>query len=160
MGRSKLPIQVKKLRGTTRKCRDSGHEDSETRIVQLQSVKVPQHLNREAAKIYKEVVKQLFLMEMLEPIDTQALAMYASNYALAVKMQSTLDKDGCTIVEKDESGDVYRVSVNPAFKVMRDAIAIVNTIGSQFGWSPVSRMKLRAIAARDKKKNEFEEYED
>jgi phage terminase small subunit len=34
----------------------------------------------------------------------------------------------------------------------------VNAIGSQFGWSPVSRVRLHAIAAGEEKKNDFEDF--
>lgn len=160
MGRYKLPAQVKAIRGTTRKCRDKEIELSpSTVIMSPQDVKVPAHLSPEAKKVYKDVVSQLVSMKMLQPIDSTALCIYANSIATIMKMQKELDKDGYCVYIKDEDGNITGTSVNPMHKVMKDAINVANTIGSQFGWSPVSRIRLAAMARGDKEqKNEFTEF--
>ena len=159
MGRSKLPEEVKKLRGTSRKCREVKDVVGKDTIIEvLEDVKVPTHLNAEAKKIYKEVVTRLFAMKMLQPIDEHALSLYANAMATAIKMQKELDKEGYLITVKDEMGDMYKVMVNPMAKILKDAINTVNTIGSQFGWSPVSRIRLATMLAQgaEGEKNDFD----
>lgn len=153
MGRYKLPKEVKDLRGTTRKSRENTSggwlESASSGVV------VPSDLKGDAAKIYKERVAMLFAMGLLQPIDVDALRLYSSAMASAIKIQKELDKDGFTVIERDEDGQLCKVSVNPLAKVLKDMITTVNTIGSQFGWSPISRMRLQAIAKDDDKNDDF-----
>lgn len=153
MGRYKLPAEVKDLRGTKRKHREN---TSGAWLEQASSeVAVPSDLKGVAAKIYKERVVMLYAMGLLQPIDADALRLYACAMAACIKLQKELDKDGYTVIEKDEDGQLCKVSVNPLAKVLKDMINTANTIGSQFGWSPVSRMRLQAIAKEEEKKDDF-----
>lgn len=157
MGRSKLPSEVKNIRGTRRKDRevDTSVFDDAT-VTELTSVTAPKHLNAEAKRIFKILVRQLFAMKMLHPIDETAICIYCNAVVTIQKMQEALDKDGYVVVEKDEFGAMCKVSVNPAQKVLKDAINVANTIGSQFGWSPTARIKLVAMLANnDEKKDDF-----
>lgn len=160
MGRYKLPPQIKSIRGTKRKCRDKEIELSpSTVIMSPQDVKVPAHLSAEAKKVYKEVVSQLVSMKMLQPIDSTALCIYANSIVTIAKMQKELDKEGYVTYIKDDDGTITGITVNPMQKVMKDAINVANTIGSQFGWSPVSRIRLAAMAlGPQEKKNDFADY--
>lgn len=155
MGRYKLPAEVKALRGTTRKDRDNSSGGWEDVVVSLDQVAVPKDLKGEAAKIYKERVRMLFAMGMLQPIDVDALRLYANAVAGSIKLQAAIDKEGYTVLEKDEDGNLCKVSVNPLVKVLKDTINTANMIGSQFGWSPLSRMRLRSMVAGDKKEDDF-----
>lgn len=160
MGRSKLPDAVKKMRGTSRKCREVDVSVVENNAVtELSSVTAPKHLNAEAKRIYKILVQQLFSMKMLMPIDEVALSIYCNAVVTINKMQQALDKDGYVTYIKDEEGNITGVTVNPMQKVLKDAINIANTIGSQFGWSPVARMRLVSMLAnKDEKKNDFTDF--
>lgn len=160
MGRHKLPEQTKALRATKRKDREVDESQFDATIVtSLESVKVPKHLKGLAAQIYKERITQLFSMKMLQPIDVDALSLYATSMATAIKMQKQLDEDGHVTYVKDEDGNITSVAVNPMFKVLKDSILMANMIGSQFGWSPVSRLKLLAIAqGKTEEKNDFDEF--
>lgn len=157
MGRSKLPNEVKRLRGTGRKDRDVDTSTIDVAVVtELSSVTPPKHLNAEAKRIFKILVKQLFSMKMLQPIDETAICIYCNAVVTIMKMQEALDKDGYVVVEKDELGAMCKVSVNPAQKVLKDAINVANTIGSQFGWSPVARMRLVAmLGQKDEDDDDF-----
>ena len=158
MGRYKLPEEIKAVRGTKRKDREYNELSPTTLVMSPADVKAPSHLNPEAKKIYKEVVSQLVAMKMLQPIDTTALCIYANAIVTIAKMQKELDKDGYVTYIKDEDGNITGVTVNPIHKVLKDAINVANTIGSQFGWSPVSRLRLVAIAAGKEDKNDFTDF--
>lgn len=159
MGRSKLPARVKELRGTKRKNRPQDDGDwSATAVVSLEAVNAPKGMNPEARKIYKERVQMLFAMNLLQPIDVDALTLYSNAMATAIKVQKALDEEGFTIVEKDEDGNLCKVVPNPLTKVLKEAITTVNMFGSQFGFSPLSRMRLKAMANPEEKKNDFSEF--
>lgn len=153
MGRYKLPKEVKELRGTKRKSREN---ESGAWLEQASSnVTVPADLKGDAAKIYKERVAMLYAMRLLQPIDIDALRLYSCAMASAIKLQREIDKEGFTVIEKDEDGQLCKVSVNPLVKVLKDMINTANTIGSQFGWSPISRMRLQSIVKEEEKKDDF-----
>lgn len=101
----------------------------------------------------------LFAMKLLQPVDVDALTLYSNAMATALKVQKALDEEGFTIVEKDEDGNICRVVPNPLTKVLKEAITTVNMFGSQFGFSPLSRMKLKAMANHEKEKDNFSEFD-
>lgn len=151
MGRSKLPDQVKAKRGTLRPCRAQKAIDAPE--VSLVDVKVPAHLKGEAKKIYELKVRQCFALGILAEIDVDALALYAWEYAELVALQQRLKKEDYVVEEMTKNGTTTKV--NPLAKVVQAKLATVNAIGSQFGWSPLSRMRLAAIAKEEEKKDDF-----
>jgi phage terminase small subunit len=50
------------------------------------------------------------------------------------------------------------LKTHPLHKVVMQKLAAVNAIGSQFGWSPVTRIRLRTLATPDEKKNDFTDF--
>ena len=155
MGRRPLPDKVKVNRGTFRKCRKQPTDESI--ITELVTVKAPGHLKGEAKKIFERLVRQCFAMNILAEIDFDALAIYAFEYAELITLQQQLKREGYTIEQETKSGTV--TVANPLDRIVTKKIATVNAIGSQFGWSPVSRLKLLAIAqGKTEEKNDFDEF--
>lgn len=155
MGRPPLPDKVKEKRGTLRKSRQ--RESIDTPAVTLLDVKAPAHLKGESKKIYERLVRQCFAMNILAEIDVDALAIYAFEYAELITLQQQLKREGYTIEQETKSGTV--TVANPLDRIVTKKIATVNAIGSQFGWSPVSRLKLLAIAqGKTEEKNDFDEF--
>jgi P27 family predicted phage terminase small subunit len=160
MGRPKLPEKIKQMRGTQRKCREIDDEAFDgTLVTTLKDVKAPAHLSADAKKVYKAIVSQLFAMNMLQPIDEPALCIFANAIVTISKMQKELDRDGYVTYVRDEDGNISSVMVNPMQKVLKDAINTANTIGSQFGWSPTSRIRLTAMLTSEKEnKDDFADF--
>lgn len=155
MGRPPLPKEVKALRGTTRKDRNElSGSWGDSSITTMLDVKVPKDIKGVAAKIYEERVQMLVACKILQPIDTDALRLYSQAMATAIRAQKVLDTDGFTVVS-DKGVEM----VHPMVKVLKDAVNTANTIGSQFGWTPIARMRLLVNPA-DKKKNDFSEFTD
>lgn len=152
MGRPKLPDQVKAKRGTLRPCRAQGTVATK---VSLLDVKAPVHLKGEAKKVYELKVRQCFAMGILAEIDADALALYAWEYAELIALQRRLKNEDYVIEETTKNGTT--IKINPLAKIVQAKLATVNAIGSQFGWSPVSRMRLQAIAKGEDKKDDFSE---
>lgn len=151
MGRRPLPDTVKAKRGTLRESRRQPTDESVT--TELTSVNVPSHLKGEAKKIFERLVRQCFSMKILAEIDTDALAIYAFEYAELIRLQQQLKNEGYVIEQETKSGTI--MVANPLDRIVTKKIATVNAIGSQFGWSPVSRLKLLQIAQGEDKKNDF-----
>lgn len=154
MGRLPLPPKVKSLRSTSRKCREV--VDSTPVVTSLVDVKAPAHLTGEAKKVYTRLVSQLFNMGYLAEIDVDALSLYAFEYSELIKLQRQLQKEGYIVEEETKNGTTLKE--HPLHKVVMKKLAAVNALGSQFGWSPVSRVRLHAIASGEEKKNDFEDF--
>lgn len=154
MGRPPLPSKVKTLRATTRKCREVA--DNTPIATTLVDVKAPAHLTGEAKKVYARLVSQLFNMGYLAEIDVDALSLYAFEYSELIKLQRQLQAEGYIVEEVTKNGVTQKE--HPLHKVVMKKLAAVNALGSQFGWSPVSRVRLHAIAAGEEKKNDFEDF--
>ena len=132
-------------------------ESIDTPAVTLLDVEAPAHLKGESKKIFERLVRQCFAMNILAEIDVDALAIYAFEYAELITLQQQLKREGYTIEQMTKSGIV--TVANPLDRIVTKKIATVNAIGSQFGWSPVSRLKLLAIAqGKTEEKNDFDEF--
>lgn len=154
MGRTPLPDTIKAKRGTLRKSRQ--RPTIETPAVQLLDVKAPARLKGEAKKIYERVVRQCFANGILAEIDADALALYAWELAELIELQKRLKDEDYVVEEMTKTG--VKMKTHPLVKVVAQKLATVNSIGSQFGWSPVSRIRLAAMAAGGKKdKDDFED---
>ena len=140
MGRHKLPDQVKAKRGTLRPCRAQG---AIATGVSLLEVKAPAHLKGEAKKVYELKVRQCFAMGILADIDADALALYAWEYAELIALQRRLKSEDYVIEEATKNGTT--IKINPLAKIVQAKLATVNALGSQFGWSPLTRMRLQSI---------------
>lgn len=154
MGRTPLPDTIKAKRGTLRKSRQ--RPTIETPAVQLLDVKAPARLKGEAKKIYERVVRQCFANGILAEIDADALSLYAWELAELIELQKRLKDEDYVVAEMTKTGVIMKT--HPLVKVVAQKFATVNSIGSQFGWSPVSRIRLAAMAAGNKKdKDDFED---
>ena len=156
MARPPLPDKVKEKRGTLRKCRQ--REAIDTPAVTLLDVKAPAHLKGESKKIYERVVQQCFAVGILAEIDADALSLYAWELAELIALQKRLKEEDYVVEELTKNGT--SVKINPLAKVVQTKLAAVNAIGTQFGWSPLSRMRLKAMASGEEKKNAFNEFLD
>ncbi len=155
MGRPLLPDTIKEKRGTFRKSRQ--RPTIETPAVQLVDVKVPARLKGEAKKIYERVVRQCFANSILAEIDADALSLYAWELAELIELQKRLRDEDYVVEEMTKNGTT--VKLNPLVKVVQTKMAAVNAIGQQFGWSPLSRMRLKAMANPKKEKDNFSEFD-
>lgn len=155
MGRPPLPDTIKEKRGTFRKSRQ--RPTIETPAVQLIDVKAPARLKGEAKKIYERVVRQCFANGILADIDADALSLYAWELAELIELQKRLKNEDYVVEEMTKNGTT--VKLNPLVKVVQTKMAAVNAIGTQFGWSPLSRMRLKAMANPEKEKDNFSEFD-
>jgi P27 family predicted phage terminase small subunit len=144
-GRKALPNAVKKLRGTDQPCRMNETIDvpaigSIDQVVDVRKLKVLK--TRRSKQIFKEKANQLIRLKILTEIDFEQLAIYANSLDMLFDCIDELSKGKFQEVH-DENGRVLRFIQNPYLKLYREMIDVVNRIGSDFGFSPVSRMKLK-----------------
>ena len=145
-GRKALPNQLKVLRGTDRKDRMRPEIEANliseiNQIVDLKNFKVLQ--SKRAKDIFIQKANQLIKLKLLTDMDIEQLVVYAGSLDILFTCMKEMKKENFTEIT-DKSGNVKGYVKNPYIKLYREMIEITNRIGSDFGFSPVSRMKLHA----------------
>ncbi len=136
-GRKAIPDALKSLRGTNQPVRMRGENNSSI----ILKVSAPPELNTRAKKIYREKANQLIALKILTPADLDQLLIYSSSFDMLLESIEKL-KEGKFKSVHDDDGKLIRFVENPYFKIYRDMTVIVNKIGGEYGFSPVSRQKL------------------
>lgn len=142
-GRKATPNALKELRGTDQPVRMR----DEISVVPITDpiVSIPrgsQLQTKRARDIFKKKANQLIALRVLTEMDLELLGVYASAldmfYSCVEKIGSedlvveVIGKNGTTLVK------------NPYLSIMSDMVDTINRIGGEFGFSPVSRQKLKA----------------
>jgi len=101
----------------------------------------PSSLSTTAKQEYTRLGKVLVKAGLFDDIDRPALAIYANTYALWVKANNKLNKEGESIVKVSPKGGEY---FNNWYHVMRKAEDRMLKLIHMFGMSPASRIKLKS----------------
>jgi P27 family predicted phage terminase small subunit len=145
-GRKPVPDQVKKLRGTDDKRRLRGEMIKAKPLTALEKVtqkEVYKNLQTDRSKrMFYEKAEQLMALSILTEQDLDQLMLYS--HALD-KLMLCIEKmeTGMFKPVTDEDGNIIKFVQNPYLKLYKELIVIVNKLGSEFGFSPVSRLKVK-----------------
>lgn len=146
-GRKALPDAVKRLRGTDEKRRMRGEglqtEKVTSTELAMSGVGYNSLSTDRARSIFTDKCNQLISLNILAPQDLDQLSIYADALDKFYICIEELDK-GMFKEVYDENGNIIRFISNPYLKLYKDLVVIINRIGSDFGMSPVSRMKIKA----------------
>lgn len=152
-----MPNQLKVLRGTDRQDRMKPTITAVliseiTEIVDLKNFKVLQ--SKRAKDLFLQKANQLIKLKILSDMDIEQLVVYAGSLDMLFTCMREIKRKG-TFIEiyaEDKAGKLFLKGMipNPNIKLYREMIEITNRIGSDFGFSPVSRMKLKAEKPEDK----------
>lgn len=143
-GRKALPREIKQLRGTLKKGRDTGEitADKITEISEILDTKKLKTLKtRRSREIFREKANQLIKLNILTDIDFEQLAIYAYSLDILFDCMDEISKGKFREVY-DDNGHIIRFIQNPYIKLYREMIEVCNKIGGDFGFTPVSRAKL------------------
>lgn len=143
-GRPKKPNELKSLQGTSRKDRvtESLEVIKFESITQLKAINVKGLESAMSRKIFNEKANQLIANKMLAPQDIDQLIVYANAMALIMDCSKKLKK-GLFNEVFDDFGKVKGYIPNPYLKLFKEMSEIVIRLGSEFGFSPLSRMKFK-----------------
>ena len=171
-GRKPLPKETLKLRDTLRKDRDRpsstiGDPIPVEEVAQRCQVSGLQGATKRARDIYWAIVKKVASQRMLDPAFCQELLIYAEDLDMLIRAEESIKREGMTIKqgkkttttrffpdgsyevkEKDERYDIP----NPAIKIHLQMQDRLLKIGSNFGFDPVSRSRLKAASLLDEPK--------
>lgn len=139
-GRKPLPAIIKKQRGTL-EGKDSSLE--EATYEQLTKVSIPKVLvTKRAREIFRDKSKQLIAQGILQAPDIDQLTAYSNTFDLylqAVEEQNK-EENKLLVSVKTKSGEMQMIS--PYIKLQQQLLPLINSIGSNYGFSPSSRARI------------------
>jgi len=154
-GRKAIPNELKVLRGTDQPCRmkptiEANQISEINQIVDLKNFKVLQ--SKRAKDIFIQKANQLIKLKLLTDMDIEQLVVYAGSLDILFTCMKEMKKELFLKIYTDKDDVMYLTKVTPNLhiKLYREMIEITNRIGSDFGFSPVSRMKLHAEKEAEK----------
>ena len=157
-GRKKIPTEIKKARGTLRKCRELENTMEVAKVNALPAA--PKWLSKIGKEQFNIVVNQLNNLGMLYEVDLKLIESYANAMALHIESEQQLRKVGRIQVYRDnETGDIKHSQITPLQTISKQALESALKIATQFGLTPSSRTKISApkIEVKD---NEFNFFND
>lgn len=159
-GRKPLPKELLQLRGTDRKDRDRPSsvtgEKIEVADVGKCQISGLQSATRRARDIYWRTVRKVAALGMLEESYLSQLFFYAVEYDHFMTCCEDIRKRGAVLAGQDKNGNTI-LFPNPSVKQRDNALAMLLKIGSNFGFSPVDKQRIRVHEEdpKDKKMKAF-----
>ena len=159
-GRKPLPDEVKELRGTLEERRARGKTPGVpvqdlSKVVSVRGIRVLQ--SDRAKQIFKQKCNQLIGLKLLTEIDYDNISIYANNLDKLYSLMKDLKEQGDTVtlykVIHKLDGETVQIPikcvVNPLWNIYFSLIATLDKIGSNYGFSPVSRLRFGTIKDDD-----------
>ena len=143
-GRKPIPDELKILRGTDQPCRMSGKTNVVDKITDIKQItscsKLKMLPTKRAKDIFKQKANQLIALNVLTELDLEQLAVYANSLDLVFDCLEGLREPA--IPKYDKVGNLTGYVAPPELALYRQMVEIVNKIGSDFGFSPISRQRI------------------
>lgn len=156
-GRKPLPDAVKVMRGTDQPCRMAGATDGVERITDVKQITSAANLKllptKRAKDIFKQKANQLIALRILTDLDLEQLAVYANS--LDVLFSCLEGMRNPAIPKLDKHGCIIGYVPPPELPLYKQMVEIVNRIGAEFGFTPVSRQRINQGPSDEK--DELEE---
>lgn len=155
-GRKPLPQELLNLRGTNRPCRQrpSSTIGEPIKLSEIQyrcQVSGLRSVPARAREIYWAQVKKVAAQGMLDEMFCQQLFFYSVEYDFFLSCCESIRDEGPIIIIKDANGDYLKKDngdiiafPNPAVKHREKALEKLIKIGSNYGFTPVDRLRLKA----------------
>lgn len=154
MARKKTPTALKVIRGTDQPCRTNYDE---AKYEALTKVSIPKVLSSSRArKIFKDKSTQLIRQGILQAPDIDLLTAYCNTYDIFLQAVEALNDPENDLVVKvvTKKGEMQMIS--PYLQIQKQLIPLLNSLSSQFGFSPSARAGLKLEPK--KKENELDKF--
>lgn len=152
-GRKKTTNEQKILRGTDQPCRMTPQTVSNG-MSEIPKVK----LKGSAKKIFEYTACELINKGLMEIVSLDLLVAYAREMSIYHDLMREVEKEGFTIEVETKNGTT--TIVNPKRKVAESALNNAKSIASEFGFTPVSRMRVAGLIAPKQNQDDFAEFEE
>ena len=144
-GRKPVPDKIKKLRGTRQKCRERGEGVVGELIPSAEvlcSYRADEGLSDRAKNIFRQRCEGLIQLGLLTEPDLDQLAIYAELMDIIYLCFAEIRATGIITAVDTGLGGIKYIG-NPYFAQLNKSIIMINKIGSEYGFTPVSRLKLK-----------------
>ncbi len=147
-GPAPKPQQMLDLLGTSRKDRRRAEVamigEKITDIAQATSLCDFDRLTARGQRIFIRQATFLIGLKVLQTNDLDALVLYAESYDMALKCMANINKQAWFKPKCDEGGQQVGWIDNPYLKQFDKLCKTINSIGTQYGFTPASRIRLSA----------------
>ncbi|HWX48138.1 MAG TPA: phage terminase small subunit P27 family [Roseomonas sp.] len=143
-GRKPKPSHLKLVDG------NPGKREIPLDPLRLQSVEAepPSYLDSYAREAWNQVVPPLVQKQLFTQLDHVALATWCAAYGQWRRALEALEAAGeDTYVTEGRMGKMIRA--RPQVGIANEAIRVMNAVGSNFGFSPAARLRLRGVEQGD-----------
>lgn len=139
MGRRPEPTELKLLKGTEA----SRVNHAEPKPAD-DAIKPPYRLRRQTAAVWRRLSPDLIAKGILTAWDVDQFAVFCEATATFREAREHLDAEGYTA-----QGSAGGVIKSPYWQIMRDAAAMMTTVGARFGLTPSDRSSIVTPEAAD-----------
>ena len=159
-GRKPIPNELKKLRGTDQPVRM--RDELSVEPITTPFVSVPKDIplkTKRAKQIFLGKANQLIALRVLTAFDIESLSLYAETLDTAYTcMEELSKKDAVEFQSYLDKNENLKYAPNPYRKLLHECIELANKIGSDFGFTPVSRQRIGTQPVE--KKDELQQFLD
>lgn len=132
--------------------------ENEKQLEKLNSDKIrpPKWLGKDAKKIFKDIVKEMKVLDILVNVDIYGLAILADAMEKYIRCTVTLHAEEMKILTVTKHGE--KMIENPTIGTQRKYSEIFNKFAANFGLTPVARLKIvnQNMPELDDEEEEFE----
>lgn len=143
-GRKAIPDAIKVLRGTDQKCRMSGGKDNVEKITDVEQIlstdKMKLLPTKRSKKIFMEKANQLIGLRVLTILDIEQLAIYANSLDILFSCMKAMRLPPEEV--RNKIGYLTGYVQRPEISLYKQMVEIVNKIGADFGFTPMSRQRI------------------
>ncbi|KXV33082.1 terminase [Gluconobacter thailandicus] len=108
----------------------------------------PDYLDEDGQSAWNRLVPVLVERGIFTLLDHDALAQYCATYSRWLRAERTLqDGEGDTYETHGRQGTMKRG--RPELAIIAESIRLMRTVGSEFGFSPVARLRLKDVGQGD-----------
>lgn len=152
-GKTKLPNELKALRGTDQPCR----LEKPVAITSALTTLPKTGLKGTAKKVFALVATELMNKGLLDIVGLNLVVAYCREMALYHDSMRDLDSEGYTIEVETKNGTM--TIINPKRKIAEGALSAAKSLASEFGLTPASRNRVAAMLTDTKPKDDFIDFE-
>ena len=151
-GRKPLPDAVKQLRGTDQPCRMSNAVDGADKITDIKKITSAAKLKllptKRAKDIFKTKANQLIALGVLTSMDLEHLAVYCNSLDVLFDCMEGMRKPA--LEKKNKAGAIVGYVARPEIAMYKQMVENINRLGSEFGFTPLSRQKVNQQELEEK----------
>ena len=148
-GRKKIPTEIKKLRGTLQKCRETESQMNVKRSGRIPDA--PDWLSEVGREQYYKVTNELWNKNMLYEVDLALVIAYSNEMALYIETEKLLRTKSRIYAKHDKDGNIVYAASVPYQKIANDALNKAIKLAVQFGFTPSARTNIQRIETNEYK---------